>query len=123
MGDTEIGIVPCIVGSSYSVLVSEQLFVSSCEFLISITSSGIISEPKNNQRFALITESVRDEGTSYLYLPKEVPAKISESLFQLLKSLLCISSSTLLFSQTDRKIRVACVGNSVTYGAGIENRK
>ncbi len=36
--------------------------------------------------------------------------------------LLCISSSALLFSQTNRKIRVACVGNSVTYGAGIENR-
>ena len=34
--------------------------------------------------------------------------------------LLCISSSALLFSQTNRKIRVACVGNSVTYGAGIE---
>lgn len=37
--------------------------------------------------------------------------------------LLCLSSSALLFSQSDRKIRVACVGNSVTYGAGIENRE
>lgn len=87
IGGTEIGIVPCIVGSSYSVLVSEQLFTSGCEFLISITSSGIISEPKNNQRFALITESVRDEGTSYHYLPKEVPAKISKSLYQLLNTI------------------------------------
>jgi uridine phosphorylase len=85
IADTEIGIIPCIVGSSYAVLVSEQLFASGCEFLISITSSGIISKPKDNHRFALITESVRDEGTSYHYLPKEVPAKISDTLYELLK--------------------------------------
>jgi uridine phosphorylase len=82
--NTDLGIIPCIVGSSYAVLVSEQLFASGCKFLISITSSGIISKPENNQRFALITESVRDEGTSYHYLPKEIPAKISDTLYELL---------------------------------------
>lgn len=38
IADTEIAIIPCIIGSSYTVLVSEQLFASGCEFLISITS-------------------------------------------------------------------------------------
>src|ERR1700693_3406410 len=33
-----IGIIPCIVGSSYAVLVAEQLFVSGCQLLISVTS-------------------------------------------------------------------------------------
>ncbi len=80
IGNTDIGIIPCIVGSSYAVLVSEQLFASGCAFLISITSSGIISKTENEQRFALITESIRDEGTSYHYLPKDIPAKISETL-------------------------------------------
>ncbi len=73
----EIGIIPCIVGSSYAVLVAEQLFVSGCEYLISVTSAGIINQPSNNKRFALITESVRDEGTSYHYLPKERLACLS----------------------------------------------
>ncbi|MGJ3236055.1 methyltransferase domain-containing protein [Marivirga sp.] len=80
----KVGIIPYVVGASYAVLVSEQLFVSGCKLLISITSAGIITEPDSNLRFALITESLRDEGTSYHYLPKEIPSKISE---ELLKSL------------------------------------
>src|SRR5882757_9178173 len=51
----EIGIIPCIVGSPYAVLVAEQLFVSGCKLLISITSAGVISETNNGKRFAFIT--------------------------------------------------------------------
>ena len=45
----EIGIVPCIVGSSYAVLVAEQLFVSGCKHLISVTSAGIINQPSSDK--------------------------------------------------------------------------
>jgi len=76
----QIGIVPCIVGSSYAVLVAEQLFVSGCELLISVTSAGVINQTPELKRFALITEAVRDEGTSYHYLPKEAKAVISPNL-------------------------------------------
>jgi uridine phosphorylase len=82
----EIGIIPCIVGSSYTVLVAEQLFVSGCEQLISVTSAGIINQPSNNKRFALIIESVRDEGTSYHYLPKERLACLSPNLREKLQN-------------------------------------
>jgi purine-nucleoside phosphorylase len=75
-----VGIIPCAVGSSYAVLVAEQLFVSGCQLLISITSAGIITEPKTSKRFALITEAVRDEGTSYHYLPKEKSSVLSDKL-------------------------------------------
>ena len=78
----EVGIIPCIVGSSYAVLVAEQLFVSGCTSLISITSSGIISQPKSNKRFALITEAKRDEGTSYHYLPPDAISKLSQVLYE-----------------------------------------
>ena len=78
----EIGIIPCIVGASYAVLVAEQLFVSGCQSLISITSAGIITPPSNNKRFALITESIRDEGTSYHYLPEGQASTISQALLQ-----------------------------------------
>jgi uridine phosphorylase len=86
LADQDVGIVPCIVGSSYAVLVAEQLFVSGCKLLISITSAGIISQSDNKKRFALITSSVRDEGTSYHYLPPEKPAQINPDLFELLNS-------------------------------------
>ncbi len=76
----QIGIVPCIVGASYAVLVAEQLFSSGCKLLISVTSAGIIDPGEHTKRFALITEAVRDEGTSYHYLPADSLAKIRESL-------------------------------------------
>ncbi|MEO6844881.1 MAG: nucleoside phosphorylase [Ginsengibacter sp.] len=79
-----LGIIPCIVGSSYAVLVAEQLFVSGCKLLISITSAGIISELKNNKHFALITSSIRDEGTSYHYLPVNESAILNKQLFEIL---------------------------------------
>ena len=75
-----VGIVPCIVGASYAVLVAEQLFVSGCKYLISITSAGIINNTQSNNRFALITEAFRDEGTSYHYLPPAAKTKLSQSL-------------------------------------------
>jgi purine-nucleoside phosphorylase len=81
VNDIEIGIIPCIVGSSYAVLVAEQLFVSGCTNLISVTSSGIINHPASNKRFALITEAIRDEGTSYHYLPPNVTSQLSKTLY------------------------------------------
>ncbi|HQS04745.1 MAG TPA: hypothetical protein PLT16_03815, partial [Daejeonella sp.] len=78
----EVGIIPCIVGSSYAVLVAEQLFVSGCTSLISITSSGIINQPNSSKRFALITEAVRDEGTSYHYLPPDAISKLAQVLYE-----------------------------------------
>lgn len=78
----EVGIIPCIVGSSYAVLVAEQLFVSGCKHLISVTSSGIINHPKSNKRFSLIIEAIRDEGTSYHYLQSDTPAQLSRRLYE-----------------------------------------
>src|SRR5215204_3214707 len=76
----QTGIIPCIVGSSYAVLVAEQLFVSGCRLLISVTSAGIIGQPDNSKRFALITQAVRDEGTSYHYLPPDKPSVLKTDL-------------------------------------------
>jgi len=83
----EIGIIPCVVGSSYAVLVAEQLFVSGCELLISVTSAGIIKEPDSTKRFALITTSIRDEGTSYHYLLPGQPSVLNKEIENLLNGL------------------------------------
>lgn len=77
---TEIGIIPCAVGASYAVLVAEQLFVSGCELLISVTSAGIVTDQPIPKQFGLITESLRDEGTSYHYLPPARTASIQKHL-------------------------------------------
>lgn len=82
----EIGIIPCIVGASYAVLVSEQLFVSGCKLLISVTSAGIVTDQPIPKQFALLTEAVRDEGTSYHYLPPDQPSKLSDTVLKQLRS-------------------------------------
>jgi uridine phosphorylase len=65
----QLGIVPCAVGASFAVLVAEQLFAAGCRFLISITSAGQLADVRPTPHFILIEKSLRDEGTSYHYLP------------------------------------------------------
>lgn len=65
----EIGVVGCAVGASFAVLVAEEMFASGCELLISVTSSGQITPHGAPPYFILIDRALRDEGTSYHYLP------------------------------------------------------
>ncbi len=78
------GIVGCVVGSSFAVLVAEQLFACGCKLLISITSSGQISPVQSPPYFILIERALRDEGTSYHYQP---PAQYSHAPRALIESL------------------------------------
>jgi uridine phosphorylase len=63
------GIVGRAVGAPFAVLVAEELFVSGCELLISVTSAGQITPRANPPYFVLLERALRDEGTSYHYLP------------------------------------------------------
>ena len=76
------GIVGCAVGASFAVLVAEELFASGCRLVISITSAGIITAPPEQTRFVLIEKSIRDEGTSYHYLPPDQVASIRPDLLE-----------------------------------------
>lgn len=66
---TEIGVIGCAVGASFAVLLAEQLAVSGCELLISVTSSGSINQVADPSYFVIIDRALRDEGTSHHYLP------------------------------------------------------
>jgi purine-nucleoside phosphorylase len=68
-GFGEAGIVGCAVGASFAVLVAEQLFASGCKLLVSVTSAGQIVSTGPTPYFVLIERALRDEGTSYHYLP------------------------------------------------------
>jgi uridine phosphorylase len=68
-GIGEIGIVGCVVGAPFAVLVAEQLFASGCRLIVSVTSAGQITPIGPTPYFVLIDRALRDEGTSYHYLP------------------------------------------------------
>jgi uridine phosphorylase len=74
------GIIGCAVGASFAVLLAEELFACGCELLISVTSSGQITALGEPPYFILIDRALRDEGTSYHYLP---PSDFSELAPQL----------------------------------------
>jgi len=61
------GIVGCVVGASFAVLVAEELFASGCRLLLSVTSAGQIVPAGPPPYFVIIDRALRDEGTSYHY--------------------------------------------------------
>lgn len=78
--DTEYGIIGGTVGASFAVLVAEELFALGCKALVTISSAGLIAENLETPMFLLIDKALRDEGTSYHYLPPERFAISSPSL-------------------------------------------
>jgi uridine phosphorylase len=80
----ELGIVGCAVGASFAVLVAEELFASGCRFLISVTSAGQLARLRPPPYFVLIDRALRDEGTSYHYLP---PTEFSHADGRLLSAM------------------------------------
>lgn len=63
------GILPFAVGAPFAVLAAEQLFVSGCRLLVSVTSAGLLDGRLKPPFFLLIEKALRDEGASYHYLP------------------------------------------------------
>lgn len=70
------GIIGRAVGAAFAVLVAEELFASGCHLLISVTSAGQILPLRKPPYFVVIDRALRDEGTSYHYLP---PADYSDA--------------------------------------------
>lgn len=68
-GGVELGLIGCAVGASFAVLIAEQLFASGCQLLISMTSAGQLIHLRPPPYFIVIDKALRDEGTSYHYLP------------------------------------------------------
>ncbi len=79
----EIGIVGRVVGASFAVLAAEELFASGCRLLISLTSAGQIVPSGSPPYFVIIDRALRDEGTSYHYLP---PSEFAEAEPQLVQA-------------------------------------
>src|SRR5438445_3009585 len=61
---------------SPSATQAQAVFASGCQFLISVTSAGQIVDEGQPPYFVVIDRALRDEGTSYHYLP---PAEFAEA--------------------------------------------
>jgi uridine phosphorylase len=79
----ELGLVGCAVGAPFAVLVAEQLFACGCRLVISMTSAGQLTDLRPPPYFVLIDQALRDEGTSYHYVP---PAEFSRADPRLLET-------------------------------------
>jgi uridine phosphorylase len=75
------GIVGREVGAPFAVLIAEELFASGCDLLISMTSAGQITPAAKLPYFVVIDRALRDEGTSYHYVP---PSEYSEANSELI---------------------------------------
>ena len=82
-----IGVVGCAVGASFAVLVAEELFASGCKLLISVTSSGQLTPAGAPPYFILIDRALRDEGTSYHYMPPAPYSVAPEAIIEALDGL------------------------------------
>jgi len=92
LNGTAVGVLGCAVGSSFAVLVAEELFLSGCRFLVSVTSAGQIVPAGKPPYFVLIDRALRDEGTSYHYLPAAPYALIQPKALAVAQSVIAASA-------------------------------
>jgi uridine phosphorylase len=76
VGNTAVGVIARTIGGPYAVLVAEQLRVSGAELILGLTSAGRVAPSLPLPSFVIPQTAIRDEGTSYHYLPASpsVPA-------------------------------------------------
>ncbi len=90
-GGIQCGIVARTIGGPYTVLVAEQLHVSGARVLLGLTSAGRVSPSLPVPSLVVATSAIRDEGTSYHYLPAAdivtAPAKLAANLYEGLQGL------------------------------------
>ena len=64
-----VGLIARTIGGPYAVLVAEQLAASGARVILGLTSAGRVSPGMSIPSLVLAAKAIRDEGTSYHYLP------------------------------------------------------
>ena len=64
-----VGVIARTIGGPYAVLVAEQLAASGVRVILGLTSAGQVSPGLEIPSLVIPTAAIRDEGTSYHYLP------------------------------------------------------
>jgi uridine phosphorylase len=66
---TSCGIIARTIGGPYAVLIAEQLHTAGVKLIVGLTSAGRVAPSLPLPCLVVATAAVRDEGTSYHYLP------------------------------------------------------
>lgn len=66
--DVVCGIIPRTIGGPYAVLIAEQLAASGAKLIVGLTSAGRIARDLPLPCLVVVTDAIRDEGTSFHYL-------------------------------------------------------
>ena len=69
LGGVRCGLVARTIGGPYAVLIAEQLHAAGAQLIIGLTSAGRVSRDLPLPCLIAATAAIRDEGTSYHYLP------------------------------------------------------
>lgn len=77
---TDCGIVARTIGGPYAVLVAEQLRASGAKIVLGLTSAGRVAGSLPVPSVVVVQEAIRDEGTSYHYLPPGDSVRASREL-------------------------------------------
>jgi uridine phosphorylase len=116
------GVIGCAVGAAFAVLVAEELFASGCQLLLSITSAGQILPVRTPPYFIIIDRALRDEGTSYHYLPAADYSLADERLVRLAEDCLALAGMSVTVGAawtTDAPFRETADAVAAARDAGI----
>ncbi|MBN9663440.1 MAG: nucleoside phosphorylase [Acidobacteria bacterium] len=85
-----VGIVDRTIGGPYAVLVAEQLQAAGARLIVGLTSAGRVSSELPLPCLVVATSAIRDEGTSFHYLPPgesvDAPAQIAGHFAEALRA-------------------------------------
>ncbi len=84
-GELSCGIIPRTIGGPYAVLVAEQLAVCGAKVIVGLASAGRLDSQMPLPALVLADEAIRDEGTSYHYLPPSDTVKGMQSVLPCLE--------------------------------------
>jgi len=79
------GMIARSIGGPYAVLVAEQLQAAGARLIIGLTSAGRVSPELPLPCLVVATSAIRDEGTSYHYLPPSQEVVCSSQVVPLLE--------------------------------------
>lgn len=83
--DVECGIIARTIGGPYAVLIAEQLQAAGARLIIGLTSAGRVSPDLPLPCLVVATSAIRDEGTSYHYLPPDLEIACGSAVVPLLE--------------------------------------
>jgi uridine phosphorylase len=83
--DLSCGIIARTIGGPYTVLIAEQLAVCSAKLIVGLASAGRLDSRIPLPSIVLADEAIRDEGTSYHYLPASRTVKGTQGILPALE--------------------------------------